>query len=48
MGLLLLESFGTMDTEIIEAIAKEHKVDVKVVAEHYKEMLAKIKNETKK
>lgn len=45
MGLFFLQSFGDKDTMIVEEIAKEHKVDVKIVEKHYKEMLEKIHNE---
>lgn len=47
MGLFFLESWGEVDTMIIEEIVKEHKADVEVVAKFYKEMLEKIKNEVK-
>lgn len=45
MGAWFFQSFGKKDTMIIEEIAKEHKVDVEVVAKHYKEMLDKIKKD---
>ena len=45
MGFYFFQSFGKKDTMIIEEIAKEHKVDVEVVAKHYKEMLDKIKKD---
>lgn len=47
MGWFFWESFGEKDKEIITEIAKEHKVDIKVVAEHYKDLLEAIKNEIK-
>ena len=47
MGMWFLEAFGEKDTMIIEEIAKTHCVDVKVVAEHYKDLLEAIKNEVK-
>ena len=47
MGWFFLESFGEKDKEIITEIAKEHKVDIRIVAEHYKDMLEAIKNEVK-
>ena len=47
MGFWLWESFGEKDKEIINEISKEHKVDIKVVAEHYKDLLEAIKNEIK-
>ena len=46
MGFLFLESFGNVDTQIVELIAKEHKVSIEIVEKHYKEMLEAIKNET--
>lgn len=45
MGMWLLQAYGKKDTMIIEEIAKEHKIDVEVVAKHYKEMLDKIKKD---
>lgn len=48
MGFWFLESFGNKDTMIVEEIAKEHKVDVKIVEKHYKEMLEKIAHDIKK
>lgn len=47
MGFFFLEAYGNEDTMIIEEIAKLHKVDVKVVEKHYKEMLENIKDEAK-
>lgn len=47
MGFWFLEGFGEQDTAIVEEIAKVHKVDVKVVEKHYKEMLKGIANEVK-
>lgn len=46
MGMWLFESWGNKDTQIVEEIAKEHKLDVKKVAEAYKEMVEELKNET--
>lgn len=45
MGIWLLQSFGEFDTQVCEEIAKEHKVDIKVVLKHYKEFIENIKNE---
>lgn len=45
MGAWFLQSFGKLDTMIIEEIAKEHKVKVEVVAKYYKEMLDKIEKD---
>lgn len=47
MGFFFFQAYGEKDTAIVEEIAKLHKVDVEVVAKHYKEMLEKIKNEVK-
>ena len=47
MGLWLLGAFGEKDAMIIEEIAKLYGVAVQEVAKHYKEMVAKIKNEIK-
>lgn len=47
MGFWLWESFGDKDHALIEEIAKTHKVDVEVVAKHYKDMLEAIENEIK-
>ena len=47
MGLLFFEAFGEKDTMIIEEIAKLYGVSVQTVAEYYKEMIEKIKNEIK-
>ena len=40
--------FGEVDTILIKEIAKEHNIDEKIVAEHYKTMLENIKNEVQK
>ena len=45
MGMWLLQSWGEVDTAIIEEIAKVYKVDVKVVEKHYKEMIENVKKE---
>ena len=45
MGMWLFQSWGEADTAIIEEIAKVHKVDVKVVEKHYKEMIENVKKE---
>lgn len=47
MGFLFFEAFGEKDTMIIEEIAKLYGVSIQTVAEHYKEMIEKIKNEIK-
>ena len=47
MGLWFLTAIGEKDAPIVEEIAKLHKVDVKIVAKHYEEMLKKIKEEVK-
>ena len=47
MGFFFLGAFGDKDAMIIEEIAKLHKVEVEVIAKHYKEMLENIKNEDK-
>ena len=47
MGFLLLQAFGEKDVMIIEEIAKLYGVSVQEVAEHYKEMIGKIKDEIK-
>lgn len=47
MGLLLLQAFGEKDTMIIEEIAKLYGVSIQIVADYYKEMIEKIKNEIK-
>lgn len=48
MGIIFLAGFGEVDTAIIEEIAKEHKLDVKEVAEAYKVMVSQLKDEAKK
>ena len=45
MGLLWLQAFGEADKTLIEEIAKLHKVDVELVARHYKDLLEAIKDE---
>ena len=47
MGLWFLTAIGEKDTPIVEEIAKLHKVEVEVVAKHYKEMLKNIEEEVK-
>lgn len=45
MGVWLFQALGEFDTQVCEEIAKEYKVDVKVVLKHYKEFIENIKNE---
>ena len=45
MGMWLFTVIGEKDAMVCEEIAKMHKVDVKVVEKHYKEMLNNIKKE---
>lgn len=45
MGAWFFQAYGEKDTMIIEEIAKEHKVDVEIVAKYYKELIEKIKEE---
>lgn len=47
MGVWLLQAWGDYDVQLCEEIAKAHKVDVKVVEKHYKEMLKNIEKEVK-
>lgn len=48
MGVFFLQAWGEKDTAIIEEIAKLHKVDVKTVEKHYKEMLKNIEKDVNK
>lgn len=45
MGLWFWTAVANKHTEICEEIAKELKVDVKLVEKHYKEMLENIEKE---
>ena len=45
MGFYFFEAWGNFDTQVCEEIAKDYKVDVKVVMKHYKEFIENIKNE---
>lgn len=47
MGAWFWGAFGELDVQLCEEIAKAHKVDVKVVEKHYKEMLKNIEEEVK-
>ena len=47
MGMWLLTVLGEKDTMIIEEIAKLYGVSIQTVTEYYKEMIEKMKNETK-
>lgn len=47
MGMWFLTAFGEKDTMIIEEIAKLYGVSIQTVADYYKEMIEKIKNEIK-
>lgn len=47
MGVFFLQAWGELDVQLCEEIAKAHKVDVKVVEKHYKEMLKNIEEEVK-
>lgn len=47
MGVWIFTVFGEKDVAVCEEIAKLHKVDVKVVEKHYKEMLKNIEEEVK-
>lgn len=45
MGAWFWTAIGEFDTQVCEEIAKEYKVDVKVVLKHYKEFIENVKNE---
>ena len=45
MGAWFWTAIGGVDTQVCEEIAKEYKVDVKVVMKHYKEFIENVKNE---
>lgn len=48
MGAWFLTAWGEKDTAIVEEIAKLHKVDVKTVEKHYREMLKNIEKDANK
>lgn len=48
MGILFLQSWYDEDKEILEAISKFHKYDIKTVEQYYKEMLDKLKEASEK
>lgn len=45
MGMWFLTVLGEFDHQVCEEIAKQYKVDVKVVLKHYKEFIENVKNE---
>lgn len=46
MGSFGIWLFGEKDNQLVEEIAKLHKVDVETVKKYYEVMLESIKNET--
>lgn len=48
MGILFLQSWYDEDNDIVEAISKLHKYNIKTVEQYYKEMLEKLEKDLKK